>query len=124
MKKLWNRFKHWLIKKLGGYVEADRDLVVDIHGVYPMTVVGQTKIGRRLFKQACARDTVAMMEIENQIGYLLGCELLKQGLVDYSICENYIEMNYMVRGTIQVIPPKKRQGTELVSVLRGVANET
>lgn len=36
LKNLWNRFRHWLIYKLGGYVE--RTHVVTHHTVIPVTL--------------------------------------------------------------------------------------
>ena len=119
MRKLWKRFKHWLIKKLGGYVKADKELVVGRHQVYPMAVVAQKRIGFGTHIIACARDRTTLMAIEDQIGYLLGSELIKQGLVTYSICEDIASMEYTVRGIIQVIPPIESRGTDLASVLRG-----
>lgn len=35
MKKLWNKFRKWLIKKLGGYV-AGPVKVVNVHHAYPV----------------------------------------------------------------------------------------
>lgn len=116
---MWKKFKRWLIKKLGGYVNPPKELVVDTYEVYPSTVVAQKRIGIHCYKEACARDTTALTAIENQIGYLLGTELIKQGLVTYSICKNHLDETFTVSGIIQVIPPKERQGTDLVSVLRG-----
>lgn len=43
MKKLWNRFKHWLIRKLGGYVSPEKPCVVHHYTVAPVTVASELK---------------------------------------------------------------------------------
>lgn len=38
MKKLWKKFKHWLIQKLGGYVHLEKPCVIHHYTVAPVTV--------------------------------------------------------------------------------------
>ena len=43
MKKLWTKFKHWLIGKLGGYVSPEKSCVVHHYTVTPVTVASDLK---------------------------------------------------------------------------------
>lgn len=120
MKKLWQKFKHWLIKKLGGYVALPPKVVkVDTYEVTPITTAAQININGEAVRHL--NGTVGRQrfceDVEYQIGILLGNELRKQGLVQYEFCENQQELRCVIRGVVQAIPPKSKKGTDLFIVL-------
>ena len=102
MKKLWNRFKHWLIKKLGGYTEEQTKVVEKIvekpldevkftyYQAKPICVSSRVRLDRLAIKYILKQDAD---ELVNRIKSKAACQIGKQ-LVEggFLYCETCHEL--------------------------------
>lgn len=94
MKKLWKRFKHWLIRKLGGHPTEITAQIVHTH--VPLVTV-----------EAFITDTRFLVGVDKSEEYIMECLMHNlatelRPLVQITHCENPMEGKITYRATIQV----------------------
>ena len=109
MKKLWKRFKNWLIKKLGGYTAPPpREVVIEQH-VEPIIKLGAAN---KLFRDSVYRvlPTEEQWGVDNAIiERLIRCDIadaiIKQGLFECYEEENPVDMTKEYKVIIKIAKP-------------------
>lgn len=117
MKKHWTRFKHWLIKKLGGYVQSSEEIKIGHYIATPVPVYAEFSIpneclvrsqdfGRQRGFRRYDETDIEMM-VEEAIAHKLAIEIAKNKLYDVQICEDRILNQTRYVAVANVLPSLK-----------------
>ena len=105
MKRLILKFKHWLIKKLGGYTEQqviNQRIDVHSHKFQPVVLRAETHVG--LFGP-CLDSAAAFDVIRNETVYKLAREIIDKKLCNFECAEDPIQNECVYRAEIFLIHP-------------------
>ena len=110
MKKLWKRFKNWLIKKLGGYTSLPpRDVVIVEQHAEPII---KLSAANKLFQDSVYRvlPIEEQWEVDNSIvERLIRCDIadaiIKQGLFECYTEVNPVDMTKEYKVIIKIAKP-------------------
>lgn len=116
MKKLWTKFKHWLIKKLGGYVKEPMKPTYQYYGSDVITLQASVKAnsrdwyGYRVFKYDQPHDLEAkseefkervMEDLKRQMADCISEHWDTLAQVD--TCDMFDEDRVLVRATVRIV---------------------
>ncbi len=103
--KRWVKFKHWLIKKLGGHVNPK---VVEYRYVEntPITLVAERQVKLRFYHTAREENEYIERQIKEDLASEISRELLKNGLLVIEKGEDPINLVTRYRAKIMVYPKK------------------
>lgn len=110
VKKLWTRFKHWIIRKLGGYTEQfihKKEAVYVPAYAQPITIMANVKADARLWYAYEDKDPEGRyrQRVMNGIRDDLMDELWEhadEGLVDFKYCDNIGEDTVTIQATVRL----------------------
>lgn len=107
MKKMWKKFKHWLIKKLGGCVIPSQELKI----THQRSNIITTQSALTLFTFELARGRYRIEDIKNMLETKCARDIAKyivcNGLYTLEQCENPMFDQVIYKATVQVVQPSK-----------------
>jgi hypothetical protein len=101
MKRLIDRFRKWMIVKLGGYIKPPAQVVRIDRAVVPI----QKVYAEQTYLTGCSHE-----DITKNVAYALGKELCKAGLVKFQYSEHPYDAHIgrrIVRATVRVVEPEE-----------------
>lgn len=103
--KPWVKFKHWLIKKLGGHVNPK---VVEYRYVEntPITLVAERQVGSRFYYTSREENEQIERQIKEDLAFEISRDLLDHGLLVIEKGEDPINRVTRYRAKIMVYPMK------------------
>ena len=109
MKKLWTKFKHWLIRKLGGYTEQfihKKEAVYVPAYAQPVTIMANVKADAGLwygykFDPTERFRQLVMDELREKLMDELW-EHADEGLVDIKYCDNIEEDTVTIQAIVRL----------------------
>lgn len=126
MKKLWNRFKHWLIKKLGGYTEEQTKVVEKIvekpldevrftyHQAKPVCVSRRITLNRLAIKYFQKQDAVELVkQIKSRAAFLIGEQLVEGGFLYCAICHDLETDNIVIECKTDIVLNTSKENFDL-----------
>ena len=123
MEQRWTRFKHWLIKKLGGYVQSPEEIKIGHYIGTPVPVYAEFSIPNEYllvrprdcyyknkdgFRRYDKTDIEIM--IEEAIAHKLATEIAQKKLYDVQICEDRMLNKTRYVAVANVLLPLQREG--------------
>lgn len=131
MKNLWKKFKHWLIKKLGGYVAPTKELEIAHYTVEPIAIHTELFIENDRIKKPLdvswhnvdIRDAKPFAKplddidievmVKEQLAHKLAIEIVNHDLFDVQKMQGRPMFDETCfAAVVRVLPSKKRSANE------------
>ena len=106
MKKIWKRFKIWLVHKLGGHMAPDKTVTIEHTAAPFVTLVGT--VADDLWRARAAeaqRDSEYLSHIGDALIGRLAEEI--RDYIDITTCDNEWEGKRYYRATIKIVGRRK-----------------
>lgn len=104
MKNIWQKFKYWLIKKLGGQVSLPIAPQTEYHVERPIALFAEIEADNRTYE----RDEIGTeREIKRYLAEKIVTAILEKDLLDIVVHEDPIRWQRTYRASLRVITRKR-----------------